>query len=210
MRRSRRFPRDSTPGRLHSGSALPAAHAASRDSLKLHTRSNRRPGVGCRRLRFRDDRVAAGIRSGAGEAERRMPRTVTIAVEQVGASTGSATARSHTVLVDRPIDKGGSDRGPLGGEYLLISLGGCFLSTLLAAVRTREADVSNVRVSVAGTIGGVPERFESMNVRVSAKYGDGDLMRKLVAMSERGCLVTNTLKDAVMISVEWEKTPLNK
>ena len=85
-----------------------------------------------------------------------------------------------------------------------MSLGGCFLSTLLAAVRTREADVSNVRVSVVGTIGGVPERFESMALRVSAKYSDDDSMRKLVAMAERGCLVTNTLKDAVVISVEVE------
>jgi len=131
-----------------------------------------------------------------------MPRTVSVEIEQVGASTGSASARSHTVLVDRPVDKGGNDRGALGGEYLLISLGGCFLSTLLAAVRTREAEVSNVRVSVTGTIGGVPERFESMALRVSAKYEDADLMRKLVAMAERGCLVTNTLKDAVALSVD--------
>ncbi len=87
-----------------------------------------------------------------------------------------------------------------------MSLGGCFLSTLLAAVRTREADVSNVRVSVVGTVGGVPERFESMALRVSAKYSDDDLMRKLVAMAERGCLVTNTLKDAVAISVTLEKS----
>src|SRR3990170_4351343 len=106
-----------------------------------------------------------------------MPRTVSIEVEQVGPSTGSATARTHTVFVDRPVEKGGNDRGPLGGEYLLIALGGCFLSTLLAAVRTREADVSNVRVSVTGTIGGVPERFESMEVRVTATYSDADQMR---------------------------------
>src|SRR5688572_5837917 len=99
-----------------------------------------------------------------------MPRTISIEVEQVGPSTGSATARSHTVFVDRPVEKGGSDRGPLGGEYLLVSLGGCFLSTLLAAVRTREADVSNVRVSAVGTVGGVPERFESISLHVSAKY----------------------------------------
>ncbi len=133
-----------------------------------------------------------------------MSRTVSVEIEQVGASTGSAAARTHTVFVDRPIEKGGSDRGPLGGEYLLIALGGCFLSTLLAAARTREADVSNVRVSVVGTIGGVPERFESMAVRVSATYSDADVMRKLVAMSERGCLVTNTLKDAVALSVTLE------
>ena len=135
-----------------------------------------------------------------------MPRTVSVEIEQIGPSTGSASARSHTVLVDRPIEKGGSDRGPLGGEYLLISLGGCFLSTLLAAVRTREADVANVRVSVTGIVGGVPERFESMTLRVVARYSDEDLMRKLIALAERGCLVTNTLKDAVVIGVDLEKS----
>lgn len=135
-----------------------------------------------------------------------MPRVVSVEVEQVGPSAGEARARTHTVLVDRPIEKGGSDRGPLGGEYLLISLGGCFLSTLLAAVRTREADVSNVRVSVTGTVGGVPERFESIALRVSGNYSDDGLMRKLVAMAERGCLVTNTLKDAVALSVTLEKS----
>jgi putative redox protein len=131
-----------------------------------------------------------------------MSRTVSVEIEQVGPSTGSATARSHTVLVDRPVEKGGGDRGPLGGEYLLIALGGCFLSTLLAAVRTREADVASVRVSVVGTVGGVPERFESIAMRVSAKYSEDGLMRKLIAIAERGCLVTNTLKDAVGISVD--------
>ena len=134
-----------------------------------------------------------------------MPRTVSVEIEQVGPSTGSARARTHTVFVDRPVEKGGSDRGPLGGEYLLVSLGGCFLSTLLAAVRTREADVSNVRVSAVGTVGGVPERFESIALHVSANYSDRDLMQKLVAMAERGCLVTNTLKDAVQLSVTLDK-----
>ena len=133
-----------------------------------------------------------------------MGRSISIEVEQVGPSTGEARARSHTVIVDRPADKGGSDRGPLGGEYLLVSLGGCFLSTLLAAVRTRDAQVTDVRVSAIGTIGGVPERFEAIALHVSAKYSDADLMRKLVAMAERGCLVTNTLKDAVSLSVTLE------
>ena len=114
-----------------------------------------------------------------------MPRTISVEVEQVGPSTGSATARSHTVFVDRPVEKGGNDRGPLGGEYLLMSLGG---------------------EQRAGTVGGVPERFESMALRVSGKYSDEDLMRKLIALSERGCLVTNTLKDAVAISVTLEKS----
>lgn len=133
-----------------------------------------------------------------------MPKTIIVEIAQVGSSTSQATARSHTVLVDRPVERGGEDRGPQGGELLLVSLGGCFASTLLAAIRTREADVSDVRVAVTGTIGGVPERFESMALRVSAKFSDEDLMRKLLAMAERGCLVTNTLRNAVLISVELD------
>jgi putative redox protein len=131
-----------------------------------------------------------------------MTRTITVDVDQVGASTSKGTARSHSVMIDRPTEKGGDDRGPLGGELLLLSLGGCFMSTLLAAVRTRDADVSNVKVSVSGTIGGLPERFEALNMRVTAKYRDGELMRKLITMAERGCLVTNTLRDAAVITVE--------
>ena len=131
-----------------------------------------------------------------------MGRTISVQVDQVGASTSKGTARSHSVMIDRPAEKGGDDRGPLGGELLLLSLGGCFMSTLLAAVRTRDADVSNVKVSVSGTIGGLPERFEALTMRVSAKYSDAELMRKLITMAERGCLVTNTLRDAAVITVE--------
>jgi putative redox protein len=131
-----------------------------------------------------------------------MGRTIGVDVRQIGASTSTGSARTHSVTIDRPIDKGGSDQGPLGGELLLLSLGGCFMSTLLAAVNTREARVSDVQVSVSGTIGGVPERFEALHMRVSAQYDDVDLMRKLITMAERGCLVTNTLRSAVAITLE--------
>src|SRR5262245_53698476 len=135
-----------------------------------------------------------------------MPRTVSVDVVQVGPATSQATARSHSVLVDRPEDKGGHDRGPLGGELLLVSLGGCFMSTLLAAIRTRGANVSNVRIGVTGMIGGVPERFEAISMRVQAAYSDEDLMRKLVTIAERGCLVTNTLSSALVISIELSRS----
>lgn len=131
-----------------------------------------------------------------------MARTITVNVEQVGPTTGKASARSHSLLIDRPVEKGGEDRGPLGGELMLLSLGGCFLSTLLAAIKTRTADISDVRVAVNGSIGGVPERFEAIDMRVTATHTDADLLRKLVGMAERGCLVTNTLRDAVIITID--------
>ena len=71
-----------------------------------------------------------------------MPNTLRVQFESIGPSTSRATARLHTVLVDRPTAKGGEDRGPLGGEYLLVALGGCFLSNLLAAIRATHAQGS--------------------------------------------------------------------
>ena len=133
-----------------------------------------------------------------------MARTLEVQVEQAGRATSKGTARHHTIFIDRPVDKGGEDRGPLGGELLLLSLGGCFLSNLLAAIGTRSADVSNVRVGVTATIGGVPERVEAMSLHVTANYTDSELMRKLVGIAERGCLVTNTLKNAMVITIVLE------
>jgi putative redox protein len=134
-----------------------------------------------------------------------MPRTLEVHVEQSGPTTGQGTARSHSVVIDRPLEKGGTDRGPLGGELMLLSLGGCFLSNLLAAIGSRTADVSNIRITLTGAIGGAPERFEAIDMRVTAKYADTELMRKLVGIAERGCLVTNTLKMAVLISITLER-----
>ena len=74
--------------------------------------------------------------------------TLTVQLEQIGPSTMQASARTHAVLIDRPSAKGGADRGPLGGEYLLVALGGCFASNLLAAIRARDAAMTKLRAHI--------------------------------------------------------------
>ena len=133
-----------------------------------------------------------------------MSQTLTVQVEQVGPATARAAVRSHVVLVDRPVAKGGEDRGPLGGEYLLVALGGCFMSNLLAAIRAREAAVSDVRIEVSGTIDGPPDRFTAVAMAVSASHGDAELVRKLIAIAARACAVTNTLRAAADVRIELE------
>ena len=133
-----------------------------------------------------------------------MGQMLTVQVEQVGPSTATARARTHTVLVDRPVGKGGEDRGPLGGEYLLVGLGGCFLSNLLAAVRARNAAVSNVTIAVSGTIDGPPDRFTTFGLSVAAVHDDADQVRKLIAIAARACAVTNTLRQSAVVTFEFE------
>ena len=130
-----------------------------------------------------------------------MSRNISGAVHQVGPSSGRGTVRSHSVLIDRPTDKGGADRGPMGGELLLLALGGCFMSNLLAAIRSRESAVANVRTRVAGILAESPSRFEAVELQVSAECDDRELLGKLVTIAERSCIVANTLRSCLKLSV---------
>jgi putative redox protein len=125
-----------------------------------------------------------------------------VQIDQVGTSELRGSVRSHRVTVDRPQPKGGTDLGPLGGEYLLVALGGCFLSNLLAAARARGEELSKTRVVVRATTAESPPRFDSIELRVAVALEDRDLVRKLVVIAEHACLVTNTLKAAMPISIE--------
>jgi len=129
-------------------------------------------------------------------------------VEHVSQTTSRASIRNHTFLVDRAVAKGGLDLGPAGGEYMLVSLGGCFTSHLLAAIRAREAPVTDVRVAVTGTLDGTPERFTAFSLAISAQCPDPELARKLITMAGRACQVVNTLRQVATIAITYEGSPI--
>ena len=130
-----------------------------------------------------------------------MPNQIEAKLIQVGPSTSEASIRTHRNLIDRPEAKGGADQGPMGGELLLASLAGCFMSNLLAAIRAREAAIENVRTNVAGTLDGTPPRFTAIAMEVSGEGADLDQLGKLVTIAERGCIVANTLRRTVDLSI---------
>lgn len=130
-----------------------------------------------------------------------MSRTIRGEVLQAGASHSQGTVRDHTVAIDRPVAKGGSDQGPMGGELIMLGLAGCFMSNMLAAIAAREAPISDVRVAVEAVLEGTPERMTSFTLRVEARGEDRDLLEKLATISERGCIAANTLKAAAPITV---------
>ena len=75
---------------------------------------------------------------------------IPVQVNQVGPATAEGHIRTHSVLIDRPEAKGGEDKGAMGGELLLVSLGGCFMSNLLAAIgRGRRRSVMSKLRSMA-------------------------------------------------------------
>lgn len=131
-----------------------------------------------------------------------MAATVRVELSQLGPSTSEGVVRGkHRVLVDRPVEKGGEDRGAMGGELLLVALGGCFLSNLLAAIRAREAPIQEVRVVVEGTLAEAPPRYRQIRMEVQARTEDRALLEKLVTVAERACIVANTLRGGVDLEV---------
>ena len=123
-----------------------------------------------------------------------MGQSLEVRIEQVGPSTAKGIARTHSVLIDRPVAKGGEDRGPLGGEYLLLALGGCFMSNLLAAIRARDSNISDVHTEVIGTIADSPARFETLELVITADGPDREALPRLVEIADRGCIMMNTLR----------------
>ncbi len=127
--------------------------------------------------------------------------TVTVNLKQVDDATTAARIRQHAVDIDRPAAKGGHDKGAMGGELLLASLGGCFNSNLLAAIRARELDIEDIAIEVSGELAEAPARFSAIHMVVRSGYADRAALEKLVVMSERACIVANTLKGSVDLKV---------
>jgi len=127
---------------------------------------------------------------------------IQVNVNQVSPATSEGVIRNHKVFIDRPEAKGGEDKGAMGGELLLASLGGCFMSNLLAAIKAREAAVDGVEIAIDGTLEGSPAQFTAIKMSVAGNYDDKEQMQKLVTISERSCIVANTIKGSVDLSFE--------
>lgn len=130
-----------------------------------------------------------------------MTHQMKIQLRQVSSSTSEATLRNHQVLIDRPAEKGGTDIGPMGGELFLAAVGGCFMSNLLAAIRAREAKISDVRTEVIGTLSDSPARFSAIELYVSADSPDRDQIERVVEIADRGCIMMNTLRGKLDLRV---------
>jgi putative redox protein len=136
-----------------------------------------------------------------------MANEIKAVLRQISPSTSEATMGKHKVLVDRPPQKGGADLGPMGGELFLSAIGGCFMSNLLAAIKARGAEISDVRAEVTGTIVDAPARFSAVDVCVTVDGGSQELLEHLLTIADRGCIMMNTLRDKLPVTIRIGTSP---
>lgn len=131
-----------------------------------------------------------------------MPEVTTTITQIDDTSAARTQIRKHELVTDRPVEKGGGNQGPMGGELFVASLGGCFMSNLIAAFQGRELEPKGLSVTVRGTLEGTPPRFQKMAMQVQGSGIDRDQMEKMVLIAERGCIVANTMKQFMEVKID--------
>ncbi len=126
---------------------------------------------------------------------------ITVTLRQHETTGSIATIRNHQLVMDRPEAKGGHNIGPMGGEALLASLGGCFMSNLRAAIAARdEVIVNDIALSITATVAPDSARFSAIHLQVAAD-ADTSQLQKLVTIADRSCIAANTLRSALDLTV---------
>lgn len=106
------------------------------------------------------------------------------------------------IIVDRPIQKGGSGKGIMGGQHLLLGIGGCFCSNLFASANSRNINLNGLKVNVIATISNTPKRFSNIALEVSYHFcSHPEEFNKLLKIAENGCISINTLKKETTFNI---------
>ncbi len=108
----------------------------------------------------------------------------------------------QVILLDRPVETGGTGLGFNGGHLMLLGWGACFKSTLLAAADARGIRVERLELEISGETVQTPYRFETLHMRIRLKADcDENDKRKLIEIAKKGCAVSNTLSRGVTLDV---------
>lgn len=123
-------------------------------------------------------------------------------VQWVSGTTSLASSGTHSVTIDRPAAKGGSDLGFAGGELFVVGLGGCYMSNLLAAAQGRNIQINAARLNARGVLGETPVRIIEfiLEVELDAEC-DAETVDKLLLIAERSCLVSNTVRQSATLTI---------
>ena len=92
----------------------------------------------------------------------------------------------------------------MGGQVLLMSIAGCFSSTLYAAAQARDLKIEGLEMKVIGQLSDdLPKRFKSLTLKVlKGTCGDEAEFSKLLKIAEKGCIAVNTIKSGLQFQVE--------
>ena len=107
-------------------------------------------------------------------------------------------AGGFSLVVDEPVDVGGSGLGPMPTDLLLASLSSCYALALSWAAGKRGITLPDLEVTATGTYQG--QRFAELVLTVRTSLPAGEL-QPLLEPAKQVCYVSNTFAHAPQIEV---------
>ena len=112
-------------------------------------------------------------------------------------TTTHATVRSHALVVDKPIEAGGTDAGPMASEYLAVALASCHVTTAIKIAAKRRRPIA--RIAVRTTLHFEDDLIAKAVLDVEATGDlDEEELATIFRLVERSC----TISRAVAFPVE--------
>jgi uncharacterized OsmC-like protein len=107
-----------------------------------------------------------------------------------------ASARTHRLLIDRPVDLGGEDAGMTLGELFLSSLGTCTLLTVLTFCKNSGIPIDGGEVHLTAEMADHPKRVGAIHQRLVLTGPVDAALRERLLRVAKGCAIHNTLEHA--------------
>lgn len=126
-------------------------------------------------------------------------------VVSVAPKTAEAEVRGHRLVVDKPPELGGTDRGIMASEHVLVALGGCMCQTVRRIADVRKVPLAHVEFEAQM---GFDDRGEVVRVEIFGRVRSGAPradVEKVLELSARACTISKLLGDRVTKS--WTVEP---
>ena len=107
-------------------------------------------------------------------------------------------AGGFSLVVDEPVEAGGSGSGPMPTDLLLASLSSCYALALAWAARKQGVELPDLEVTATGTYRGT--KFASLLLTVESSLPEEQLVA-LFEPAKRACYVSNTFAHVPAITV---------
>ena len=108
-------------------------------------------------------------------------------------------AGGFPLVVDEPVEAGGTGAGPMPTDLLLAALSSCYALALAWAARKRGFELPDVTVHATGTYRG--QTFSALLLTVTTS-APADVITPLFDSARRVCYVSNTIAGSPPITVE--------
>ncbi|MBI5359313.1 MAG: OsmC family protein [Planctomycetes bacterium] len=110
-----------------------------------------------------------------------------------GGAKFAVQIRGHKVVVDQPVEGGGTDEGPTPPEYFVASLGSCVGVYAVAYCERHNVDVTGMTIGVKWEKSASPARVSKIDVSINIPKGVPEELRERVLAAANHCLIHNTI-----------------